>query len=585
MIARFFLPTWKHARRADVHIAHMRHLTLAFSLLIVTHACAAPKPNVLLICVDDLKPAIGCYGDALAKTPNLDRLAARGVMFERAFCNQAVCSPSRNALMTGLRPQTLGIYDLATNFRKSRPDAITMSQQFIAAGYHAEGLGKIFHVGHGNDNDAASWSVPHFSPKTISYALKENNPPESTREQALFENKKDVSKLPRGAPTENADVPDDRYGDGIIADEAAKRLAAAKQKPGTPFFLAVGFLKPHLPFVAPKKYWDMHDPASFKLPALKSAPEGAPDYAPSGWGELRQYKDMPEKGALTDEQARHLIHGYYAATSYMDAQLGKVLDALEANGFAENTVIVLWGDHGWHLGDHGMWCKHTNYEQAARIPLIVAAPGKKAGVKTGALVETVDIYPTLAELAALPAPAGLDGRSFSAVLDDPAASPRDHVIHVYPRDGKIGRAIRTASHRLVEWKAPGAATHSAEYELYDYEADPAESKNLAAEQPDTVAKLKALLATHPEAKPQIRPGNAGTKTEKKKTVANTPSKQDRAAMFTKRDVNGDGKLNREEFLKGQPDPDEAPKRYVIFDLDKDGFVNREEFISSGKRSQ
>ncbi len=540
---------------------------------------AAAKPNVLLICVDDLKPLLGCYGDTIVKSPNIDRLATRGVLFEKAFCNQAVCSPSRNALTTGLRPQTLGIYDLPTNFRKSVPDAVTLPQYFKANGYRAEGLGKIFHVGHGNVNDEASWSVSHYSPKTISYALKENNPPESTREQALFENKKEAWKLPRGAPTENADVPDNRYGDGMIADEAVKRLEGAKAKPDASFFLAVGFLKPHLPFVAPKKYWDLYDPASFKVPELQKAPEGAPDFAPSSWGELRQYKDMPDKGPVTKEQAIHLIHGYYASTSYMDAQLGKVLDALEANGFAENTIIVLWGDHGWHLGDHGMWCKHTNYEQAARIPLIVAAPDIAGGQRTQALVETVDIYPTLAELASLPAPAKLDGRSFVSVLKNPATNTRDHAIHVYPRSaGLIGRAIRTQRHRLVEWKKPGEAPETAILELYDYEADPVETKNLAAEQPEVVAELRKLLATHPEARPQI-----SNKPEPKKADTKKSSKQDRGTAFDKRDTNKDGQLTKEEFLVNQPDPDEAPKRFPIFDKDGNGTLSREEYIKGGKK--
>jgi iduronate 2-sulfatase len=475
-------------------------------ILLVASLPAADKPNVLLICVDDLKPTIGCYGDKHAKTPHMDRLAARGLVLDAAYCNQAVCSPSRNALMTALRPQTLGIYELSTNFRKAAPDAVTLSQHFMAHGYRAEGLGKIFHVGHGNTNDAASWSVPHYSPKTISYALPENNAPQLSREEALFENKtKEPWKLPRGAAFESADVPDNRYGDGMIADEAVRRLEAAKANPGQPFFLAVGFLKPHLPFVAPKKYWDLYDPATLPQPQSDSAPEGAPDFAPSSWGELRQYKDMPEKGPVTSEQQRQLIHGYYAATSYMDAQLGRVLDALDAHGFASNTIVVLWGDHGWHLGDHGMWCKHTNYEQAARIPLIVSVPGvTPPGSHTGALVETVDIYPTLAEMAGLPAPAGVDGRSFAKVLKDPASSTRDHVIHVYPRAPRLGRAIRTDRYRLVEWKKPGASADTAVFELYDYQADPAESRNLAASQPAVVTELRSLLAQHPEAKPQIQ---------------------------------------------------------------------------------
>ncbi len=494
--------------------------TLFLFVLSVTSVLQAARPNVLLICVDDLKPVLGCYGDKAAKSPNIDRLAQRGTLFEKAFCNQAVCSPSRNALLTSLRPQTLGIYELSTNFRKAAPDAVTLPQYFKANGYRAEGLGKIFHVGHGNVNDEASWSVPHFTPKTISYALQENNPPTSTREEALFENKKiEAWKLPRGAPTENADVPDNRYGDGIIADEAIKRLEAAKQKPDEPFFLAVGFLKPHLPFVAPKKYWDLYDPATLPQPISGKAPEGAPEFAPSTWGELRQYKDMPEQGPVTPEQQRHLIHGYYAAMSYMDAQLGRVIDALDASGLAKNTIIVLWGDHGWHLGDHGMWCKHTNYEQAAHIPLLVSVPGAPHA-RTQALVETVDIYPTLAELAGLSAPQGLDGISFAPVLKDAAAKTRDHAIHVYPRGQGLGRAIRTDRYRLVEWKPVGAAADKAVFELYDYQTDPLETKNLASEQPAVVTELRALLAKHPEAKPQIKaapsPASKGKAKGKKK---------------------------------------------------------------------
>jgi iduronate 2-sulfatase len=551
-------------------------LRLAFFLFVLSPSLfAAAKPNVLLICVDDLKPLLGCYGDLVVQTPNVDRLAARGVLFEKAYCNQAVCSPSRNALLTGLRPQSLGIYELSTNFRKAVPDAVTLPQHFKANGYHAEALGKIFHVGHGNVNDVASWSVPHYTPKTISYALKENDLPESTREQALFENKTEAWKLPRGAPTESADVPDNRYGDGMIADEAVKRLEAAKQKPDEPFFLAVGFLKPHLPFVAPKKFWDLYDPASFKLPALQTAPVGAPEYAPTTWGELRQYRDMPEQGPLTEKQALHLIHGYHAATSYMDAQLGKVLDALDASGLAGNTIIVFWGDHGWHLGDHGMWCKHTNYEQAARIPVIVSAPGFQPA-RTQALIESCDIYPTLAELAQLPAPPQGDGRSFAEVLQNPATAVRDHVIHVYPRGGGlIGRAIRTQRHRLVEWKKPGTAPETAILELYDYEADPAETKNLAVEQPAIVTVLRQFLVQHPEAKPQI--ASKPEPAEGKKPV------QDRGKMFDQRDKDKDGQLTKEEFLLNQPDPDEAPKRFPKFDTDGNGTLSREEFIKGGKK--
>ena len=395
--------------------------------------------------------------------------------------------------MTGLRPQTLGIYDLGTNFRKALPDAVTLGQYFRKNGYRSEALGKIFHVGHGNGEDEASWSVPHFSPGVPQYSNPANNAPNTPEARA--------AEL-RGAATESADVPDDTYADGRIALEAIRRLKAAKAK-GEPFFLAVGFMKPHLPFVAPKKYWDLHDPEKLPMPTRATPPDGAPEFAPQFGGELRRYKDMPAgKSPLDDKLTRHLIHGYYAATSYMDACAGLVLDALAANGLADNTIVVLWGDHGWHLGDHGMWCKHTNYEQAARIPLIVAAPGKPGAAST-ALVETVDIYPTLAELAGLPAPARTDGKSFAALLRNPALNHRDHAIHVYPRQNLLGRAIRTDRHRLVEWKKTGAAPDTAVFELYDYVDDPGETKNLASARPDTVAELTKILAPHPEAKPQI----------------------------------------------------------------------------------
>ncbi|HZJ16154.1 MAG TPA: sulfatase [Chthoniobacteraceae bacterium] len=463
---------------------------------------AAEKPNVLLICVDDLKPMLGCYGDQTIKSPNFERLAARGIVFERAYCNQAVCAPSRNALMTGRRPTTLGIYDLGTNFRKAAPDAVTLTQHFMQHGYRAEGLGKIFHVGHGNHEDPTSWSVPHFQAKSIAYALPESRANDSlTREEALFANQS-PEKLPRGAAYEAADVADDGYPDGKIAAEAVGRLRAAKERADTPFFLAVGFLKPHLPFCAPKKYWDLYDRTAFKLADRRTPPDGAPPFAPTTWGELRQYSDIPNTGPLTDEKARTLIHGYHAAVSYVDAQLGKLLDALDELDLTKNTLIIVWGDHGWHLGDHGMWCKHTNYEQAARIPLIVAGPGIAHGRAAG-LVESVDLYPTLAELTALPAPANVEGRSFAATLRDPSAPTKDNVMHCYPRGERIGRALRTAQYRLVEWKVPGKGAESADIELYDYEADPFETKNLAAEKPDLVAKLRAILSEkYPEARPQ-----------------------------------------------------------------------------------
>lgn len=514
------------------------------SLLPSTEQSGA-RPNVLLICVDDLKPALGCYGDALARTPSIDRLAKRAVLFERAYCNQAVCSPSRNSLLVGLRPQTLGIYDLETNFRHARADGVTLPQHFKQHGYHTQSLGKVFHVGHGNQDDTASWSVPSWKPDAAAYALAESRPGAARRAQrAARANQNDAARAnqggnqrrAKGAAYEAADVPDNTYGDGELGDEAIARLRAAAvgetadensspedSAKGAPWFLAVGFVRPHLPFVSPQKYWDQFDRGKFELAKLQTPPSGAPSYAPQFGGELRNYLDMPNSGRLDDELQRTLIHGYYAAASYMDAQVGRVLDELERLGLADNTIVVLWGDHGWHLGDHGMWCKHTNYEQAARIPLLISAPsaalgaatGAATGVKSASFVESVDLYPTLCQLAGLPIPAGLDGRSFVDTLRDPSAPAREHATHVYPRVGPnqqklLGRAVRTARYRLVEWKAFGAAPESAELELYDYTSDPLETENLAAQQPAVVAELRSLLAHQPEALPQIkaRGGNA-----------------------------------------------------------------------------
>jgi iduronate 2-sulfatase len=481
-------------------------LVFSFGFCIPAHA--ADRPNVLLICVDDLKPLLGCYGDELAHTPNIDQLAARGLRLDAAYCNQAVCSPSRNALLTSLRSTTLGIYDLGTNFRKAAPNAVTLPQHFKQHGYRSEGMGKIFHVGHGNHEDAASWSLPHWGTHVVQYVLPENRPPQGkTREEALFSNVpgKQASKLPRGAAFESADVPDDAYSDGRLADRAVERLKFAAEHPDEPFFMAVGFVKPHLPFCAPKKYWDLYDPGKLQLAERRTSPEGAPGFATTSWLELRNYSNIPNKGPLPDDLQRTLIHGYRAATSYMDAQVGRVLKALDDTGLAKNTIIVFWGDHGWHLGDHGMWCKHTNYEQAARIPLIVFVPGAgSAGTSASELVESVDIYPTLCKLADLPAPDDLDGTSFDALLSDQSAKTKPAIFHSFPRGERIGRAVRTDRYRLVEWKKPGEPADTATLELYDYENDPGETKNFAADLPEVVAELRAMLNQQPEAKPQLK---------------------------------------------------------------------------------
>jgi iduronate 2-sulfatase len=488
----------------------------AAALLVFDFARAAdaPRPNILLICVDDLKPLLGCYGDRTARTPNIDRLAARGTRFDRAYCNQALCAPSRNSLMTGLRPTSTGIYDLATNFRVATPDAVTLGQLFQRHGWRTGSLGKVMHRMHGNFEDAASWSVPHWIPTAGVYvtdtalALRQAAT-DRAREKPV------ASGVPPGVAfgplVEMADLPDDAYPDGQVANEAIKRLRAGGS--GPPFFLAVGFFKPHLPFSAPRKYWELYDRAQFPLAAVQQPPAGAPGYAAVQSVELRLYTDFPTDAPLNAEKQRELIHGYHAATSFMDAQVGRVIDELDRLQLSGNTIVVLWGDHGWHLGDHGLWGKMTNYEDAARIPLLVVDPRRgRAGTSSRALVETVDLYPTLVELAGLSAniSQNLDGRSFADVIKDPAMGTKEAVFHVVPRTLPgggvvLGRAVRTEHHRLVEWKKPGAAASTAELELYDCATDPLEKKNLVSEQPAVVDRLRAFLAAHPETVPVVPP--------------------------------------------------------------------------------
>lgn len=470
---------------------------------------AAPRRNVLLICVDDLKPALGCYGDRLARTPNIDRLAQRGIRFDLAYCNQAVCAPSRNNLLLGSRSTSLGVYGLSENFRTAVPDAVTMPQHFMKHGYRTATVGKVLHTGHGNHDDEGSWSVQPHPEKVVEYLQPENSANgQLTREEAYFTNQRlgEIGKLPRGAAWEISDVPDTAYADGRIADEGIRRLEAAARSEA-PFFLALGFVKPHLPLTAPKKYWDLHDPKAFPLARDQHPPEGAPRVAGKRGGEIVNYAPLSVDNLREEAMQRKLIHGYYACTSFMDAQVGRVLDALDRLQLARNTVVVLWGDHGWHLGDHGYWTKHTNYEQANRIPLMIAAPGvSKPGSVSRQLAETVDIFPTLADLAGLPAPKGpqaIDGLSLAPTLRNPEKTVRDHAYHCFPRGERMGRAIRTERYRLVEWKVPGAAPETAEFELYDYQADPGETRNLATSEPEQLARMRAILARHPEA---VKPG-------------------------------------------------------------------------------
>jgi len=475
---------------------------------------AAQKPNVLLILVDDLKPAMGCYGDNAAITPNMDALARRGMRFDMAYCNQAVCAPSRFTLMLGAHSTSTGLYGLGSHLRKAWPGAVTMPQHFAKHGYRTESLGKVFHIGHGNQGDPESFSVPHFHDKVIEYLDPESTDGgKLTREEALFTNQKlgQIRSLPRGAAYESPMANDADYADGRVADETVKRLKAAKQrlaKDDTPFFITAGFVRPHLPFSAPKKYWDMHDPAKLPMPVNKAFPKDAPKVALKRGGEIAAFKPVPSNGEIDEELTRKLIHGYYASTSYVDAQIGKVTRALEELGLAKDTIVVLWGDHGWHLGDLSIWTKHTNFEQANRIPIIIVAPGlAKPSSVTSQLAETVDIFPTLSELAGLPASKGpqpIDGVSLVPVLKNPNARVRDHAFHAYPRGKKLGRAIRTQRYRLVEWKNHSDPNAGVDYELYDYKADPWETQNHHTAKLKTAKQLKAILAKYPVPKPRSR---------------------------------------------------------------------------------
>lgn len=453
---------------------------------------ATGKYNVLFIAVDDLRPELGCYGNGLIKTPHIDALAARGTRFNRAYCQQAVCSPSRTSLLLGLRPDTTRVYDLQTHFRLNLPNAVTLPQHFKQHGYHAQGLSKIYH---GGLDDAASWSVPHWTPDRPSYgkpetlaALREEaerlRREKGPASQVLQRDPKTGTVLKASAPMwrargpawEDPDVPDDALPDGQTTNQALEALRQVKDKR---FFLAVGYLKPHLPFVAPRRYYDLYQRGQLKLAPNPFPPKDCPDIALTTWGELRAYKGIPASGPLSDEMALDLIHGYYASTSYIDTQIGRLLQELDRLALRDKTVVILWGDHGWQLGEHGLWCKHTNFEVAARAPLIISAPGQKhAGAATDALAEFVDIYPTLCELCGLPLPEGLEGTSLVPVMQDPDRPWKSAAFSQYPRGQVMGYSMRTDRYRYTEWLPKGGGEPVAR-ELYDHQEDPQENVNLA----------------------------------------------------------------------------------------------------------
>ncbi len=429
------------------------------------------KPNVLFIAVDDLRPELGCYG-ARAKTPNIDALAASGLQFDRAYCNQAVCGASRTSLMTGLYPEFTGerTYHVQ-GWRKRWPDIITLNQHFKANGYTTIGLGKIYHGSRGPGVDPDNWTE-WVTVGGKGYAT------------AASRKAKQANPRGRGPATEVADVSDDTHFDGNRAKVGAARLYQLANA-GKPFFLAVGFTKPHLPFVAPKKYWDFYSRDAFPLPSNRGVPPGYPAYARNvNAGELRAYSDVPREGTPADfPQAlnQRLIHGYHACVSYTDRNIGVLLDALNNSGAVKNTIVVLWADHGWKLGDHTSWCKHTNFECDTRVPLIIRHPNMaSARGKTNALTELIDLYPTLCELCGLNPPAHLQGKSLVPVLEDPSTLHRTFAYSSYPhgrgkqQKGVMGHSIRTAKYRYTEWWEK-KSDKTIVAVLTDLEADPGET--------------------------------------------------------------------------------------------------------------
>jgi arylsulfatase A-like enzyme len=461
--------------------------------------------NVLFIAVDDMRPELGCYGDDYMKTPNIDKLASQGTLFNRAYCQQAVCNPSRASLMTGLRPDSTKVHDLVHHFRAGVPDVVTIAQLFKKHGYHSQAISKIYHR---RLDDPQSWSVPQMRPRAPTYidpeiikeikrkrkeleskGIRTRRPPgkkdPKTGTTMALSTKKRVHV--HGPSWEAPDVADNVLCDGKTADRIIELLKEFK-KEDKPFFLGCGFIKPHLPFIAPKKYFDMYPPESIKLPDNRFHPKDVPALALHRSGEFRAYSDIPDEGPIPEEKLRDALRAYRACISYVDAQIGRVLDELDRLGLRENTVVVLWGDHGWHLGEQNLWGKMTNFEIATHVPMVISIPGQKnAGAKTEGLSEFVDIYPTLCDACGLPKPDNLEGASLIPLMDQPDRPWKTAAFSQYPRPGhfpseknikQMGYSMRTDRYRYTEWQDYKTGEVLAR-ELYDYKTDPQGNVNIA----------------------------------------------------------------------------------------------------------
>lgn len=518
---------------------------LSILALLVVPASATEKPNILFIAIDDLRPELGCYGSPAVKSPNLDALAANGLRFDRAYCQQAICSPSRASLLSGLRPDDTGITHNYVQFRDLNPDVVTLPQHFMANGYETVSSGKIFHrVG----DDPQSWSrLPAFKKTPFkkpnyTFADPENHELHMQQRKEMFEKYGEASKrgLASGPAYESADVPDHAYIDGYHTEAAIVTMKEMVESGEKPFFLAMGYKLPHLNWCAPKKYWDLYDRDEIVLPSQTAGPEGGAMIGLHPSFELRVRAKIPKIGPMGDELSKTLLHAYYASTSYVDALIGKLIKTLDDVGVSDNTIIIVWGDHGWHLGEMGIWGKATNYEISTRVPLIVSTPEMRAkGEATNALVELVDIYPTLCELAGLPAPDHVVGKSFAPLLDEPELEWKEVALSQFPSpalrewaanplsdemretffgplieevEGRIieqqgtlwerelfeshlmGYSVRTDQYRFVTWlDYRDLKADPVFVELYDHETDPAETKNVADSHPEVVADLTAKL--------------------------------------------------------------------------------------------
>jgi len=485
------------------------------------------KKNILFIAVDDLKPLLSNFGHSEMITPNFDRLAKMGVTFTNAHVQYAVCGPSRASIMTGTYPDRSKVWDLHTDFRETAPELISMPEYLISQGYETTAIGKIYHKGSSSPgHDGQSWSIPWTQPKKYDPAYGDpifeyyQNPETKKRIQELLEEatEKGVKKakfrgyaFDRYKPsTESMEVPDNAYQDGIYTEEAFRKIDQL-MKGEKPWFLGVGYQKPHLPFVAPKKYWDLYDRSEIKLAEFQQLAEGTPRFAYHNFGELRSYSDIDDNydvgDIMNEAKQRELIHGYMACVSFIDAQLGKLLDKLEKHAILEDTIIVLWGDHGWHLGDHTEWCKHSNFEQATHFPLMFSGPGISKNLKVHNPVELLDVFPTLFDMAGVPTSTQADGKSLVPLMDDNGATTlqADAAFHQYARGKRMGYSIRTDKYRYTEWHdndyrsyLPYKTDNIVALELYDYDNDPLETKNWVdhPQYKTVVANLKEKLKAH-----------------------------------------------------------------------------------------